>query len=155
MSHAIIISHHESSFLGSTFEIDNESNDPFVIVYESLLGKSHTISHTYDDVTDTSLWHHSFTPPTFTKGYIIKEPFSAHYYIKDSRLRNFLYLGQYYVMLPNSGADRLTQIAQIPGRNGQLLYGNNDGMVLNPNSRNQLGNRLQTVSPIVSIKSSI
>ena len=58
-------------------------------------------------------------------------------------------------MLPNSGADRLTQIAQIPGRNGQLLYGNNDGMVLNPNSRNQLGNRLQTVSPIVSIKSSI
>ena len=55
MSHAIIINHHESSFLGSTFEIDNESNDPFVIVYESLLGKSHTISHTYDDVTDTSL----------------------------------------------------------------------------------------------------
>jgi len=75
---------------------DNESNDPFVIVYESLLG-------------------------------------------------------QYYVMLPNSGADRLTQIAQIPGRNGQLLYGNNDGMVLNPNSRNQLGNRLQTVSPIKDI----
>jgi len=59
--------------------------------------------------------------------------------------------GQYYVMLPNSGADRLTQIAQIPGRNGQLLYGNNDGMVLNPNSRNQLGNRLQTVSPIKDI----
>ena len=55
MSHAIIINHHESSFLGSTFVIDNESNDPFVIVYESLLGKSHTISHTYDDVTDTSL----------------------------------------------------------------------------------------------------
>jgi len=75
--------------------------------------------------------------------------------IGGSTLRNFLYLGQYYVMLPNSGADRLTQIAQIPGRNGQLLYGNNDGMVLNPNSRNQLGNRLQTVSPIVSIKSSI
>merc|ERR1712227_1041616 len=49
------------------------------------------------------------------------------------------------------GADRLTQIAQIPGRNGQLLYGNNDGMVLNPNSRNQLGNRLQTVSPIKDI----
>lgn len=55
MSLAIIKSHHESSFLGSTFEIDNESNDPFVIVYESLLGKSHTISHTYDDVIMTSL----------------------------------------------------------------------------------------------------
>ena len=76
-------------------------------------------------------------------------------FISKIQWRKFLYLGQYYVMLPNSGADRLTQIAQIPGRNGQLLYGNNDGMVLNPNSRNQLGNRLQTVSPIVSIKSSI
>jgi len=51
-------------------------------------------------------------------------------------------------MLPQTSAtDRLTQI--VP-RNSQILYNNPNDMVLSQN-RNLSSNRLQTVSPIVSI----